>query len=154
MENYQILIYIVFIIVGLVFLFLAFNLNRKAKKAAESWPTVPGTVVNSSVTIRTSHSTKGQTRISHVPVVNYEYQVDEQKYATDRITFGSASFGKKKADAIVAAYPQGAPVTVHYDPIDPSKAVLETKAIGVGSNIFLGILLLAVGSLALIFLSN
>ena len=72
-------------------------------------------------------------------------KVDGQKYTGNEIAFGSSTYGKKKADAIAAAYPQGAPVTVHYDPAKPDKAVLETKSVGGGSLIALGIILIAVG---------
>jgi hypothetical protein len=130
---------------GLLFIFLAFMRSKKAKSAAEKWSTVAGGILTSEVIIHHSRDSHGRTTINFMPKVTYEYQVDGQKFTGDGIAFGTATYGKKKADAIAAAYPQGTPVTVHYDPANPAKAVLETKSVGGGALVALGIILIALG---------
>ena len=153
MENFSIILYIIFIIGGLIFFALAINQFRKAKKAAETWLTASGVVLDSSVTVHRSRTSKGNTSISYKPQVNYEYQVKDQKYSSDRIGFGSTSYSLRgKADKAIANYLQGAQVTVYYDPADPSKAVLETKAMGGVSFIVLGVILLVMGLIAIFVL--
>ena len=48
---------------------------------------------------------------------------------------------------------EGAPVTVHYDPANPAKAVLETKSVGGGNFIALGIILITTGFMYLYVVS-
>ncbi len=145
MSNVNTILVVVLFLGGLLFIALAVFQSLKAKKAAENWPTVAGGILNSEVVIHHSHNSKGHTTVSFMPKISYEYLVNGQKYTGDGIGFGTATYGKKKADAIVATYPQGAPVTVHYDPANPAKAVLETKSVGGGNLIALGIILIAVG---------
>jgi len=145
MESFNIIILAAFFLGGVLFIVLAVLRSRKAKMAAENWPTVAGGVLSSEVVIHRSHSSRGYTTVNYMPKVSYEYQVNGQKYLGDGIGFGTATYGKKKAEEIAAIYPQGTPVTVHYDPSDPSKAVLETKSVGGGNFIALGIILIATG---------
>ena len=152
MENLNWIIVIALFLGGVFFIVLAVLRSRKAKMAAENWPTVAGGVLSSEVIIHRSHSSRGYTTVNYMPKVSYEYQVNGQKYLGDGIGFGTATFGKKKADEIAAKYPQGAPVTVHYDPANPAKAVLETRSVGGGNFIALGIILIATGFMYLYIL--
>ena len=149
MDNSNIIIYVAFLIGGLLFIFLAINQYMKAKKAEKTWLTAPGVVLNSDIQVRQSRSSKGQTTRSYLPQVSYQYQVNDQTYTGDRLGFGSGSYGKGKANKIIAVYPQGAQVTVHYDPADPSKAVLETTATDGVKFIALGIILIVMGAVAI-----
>ena len=144
------LIFGAFILGGVLFIGLAINQFMKARKAAETWPVAAGTVLNSSVQTHTRRNSRGQTTRSYEPRVSYQYQVGGQTFTGERLGFGNASYGQGKADKKIALYPQGAPVSVHYDPADPSKAVLETKAAGGASYLALGIILLVVGVFGLI----
>ena len=153
MENFSIILYSVIVISGLIFFALAILQYMKAKKAAETWLTASGVVLDSSVTVHRGRTSKGHTTVSYKPQVNYEYQVKDQKYNNDRIGFGTAAYSfKGKADKVIANYMRGTQVTVHYDPADPSKAVLETKAMGGMSFIILGVILLATGLFAIFLL--
>ena len=149
MENFNILLYIAFLIGGLIFIGVAINQYMKAKKAEKTWLTAPGVVLNSDIQVRQSRSSRGQTTRSYLPQVSYQYQVKDQTYSGDRLGFGSGSYGKGKANKIIAVYPQGAQVTVHYDPADPSKAVLETTATDGVKFIALGIILIVMGAVAI-----
>jgi uncharacterized integral membrane protein len=154
MDNFNIIIYVAFLIGGLIFIGVAINQYMKAKKAEKTWLTAPGVVLNSDIQVRQSRSSRGQTTRSYLPQVSYQYQVKDQTYTGDRLGFGSGSYGKGKANKIIAVYPQGAQVTVHYDPADPSKAVLETKATAGGSLLALGIILLVMGVVLIFVLSK
>ena len=149
MGNINNFLYIAFILGGIIFIGAAINQIQKAKKAEKTWLTVHGTVLKSSIKVNRNRNSKGQTTTNYEPQVNYQYQVKDQTYSGDRLGFGSGRFGKAKADKKIALYPQGAQVIVHYDPADPSKAVLETKALGGGLNLILGILLLVLGIVGL-----
>jgi hypothetical protein len=145
MENYNVFWFVAIFIGGLIFIGVAINQYMKAKKADKTWLTVPGVVLNSDIRVHRSRSSKGQTTTSYEPQVSYQYQVNLQTYNGDRLGFGSGSYGKAKADRKIAIYPQGAQVIVHYDPADPSKAVLETKAMGGVTFLTLGIILIVMG---------
>ncbi len=147
--NITVILYIVFIIGGLAFIYLAFSQRSKAKKAGETWPTVPGVVTESRISSHTSHY-KGRTSTQLTAQVKYEYQVNAQIYDSNRLGFGNPGSGKKKANAKIAEYPVGTPVTVHYYPADPSNAVLETKAYSFVSNLCLAAGMIAIGVFGLL----
>ncbi len=98
--------------------------------SAARWPTTAGTVITSRAE---SHRElvprgKGQTVVVWSPLVEYSYRVGGRDYHGVRIAFGPAvSGGRGFAEAIIARYPASTPVTVHYDPANPSQATLETR---------------------------
>jgi hypothetical protein len=60
------------------------------------------------------------------PVVEYSYRVEDRDYHGTRLAFGADVAGAQaRAEATVARYPAGRTVTVHFDPANPSSAVLE-----------------------------
>jgi hypothetical protein len=62
------------------------------------------------------------------PVIEYSYRVDGREYHSTQIAFGGKLAGSEElAQAKAARYPQGADVVVHYDPKNPSNAVLDAK---------------------------
>ena len=146
--NIVTIIYLAVILAGGLFIFLAINQKLKAQKAEKTWPTVPGVVLDSEIKIHRRTSSRGGSSRTYQPYVTYEYRVKDQAYVSDQLGFGNATYGSGKAHDILALYPQGAPVTVHYDPTDPSKAVLETKAVGFWIYLILGIIILAAGIVA------
>lgn len=145
MGNTNLLIFGVVLLGGLIFLGLAINQYLKAKKAEKSWLKTTGVVLNSGVEVRQSRNSKGQKTRSYIPKVSYQYQVKDQTYNSERLGFGSGSFGESKANKKIALYPLGVQVTVHYDPADPSKAVLETKATDFVKFLAFGIILSSIG---------
>src|SRR5262249_42290330 len=98
-------------------------------RAAARWPSVPGTVLSSRAESRRelTHTGGGTTATVWSPLVEYSYQVGVQSYHGSRVAFGpEVAGGRELADAVVARYPTGAAVTVHYDPANPGHATLET----------------------------
>jgi len=108
-----------------------------------SWPTTTGLVTESYVTSLITL----EDETLYAPVVIYSYDVDGLTFSYNRMTFspseGSPDFSW--AAAIVSSYPTDSPITVRYDPADPSVNVLEP---GLESSTYL--LLIAGAALVLI----
>lgn len=102
---------------------------RTARRISDSknWPTVQGTVI-SSQSLRDSSRIKGG-GYNHYYTVNvtYRYSVNGGTYQSNVFVFGVAkSFpDSAQAQSVVTAHPVNGPVTVYYDPSDPSSACLE-----------------------------
>jgi hypothetical protein len=64
--------------------------------------------------------------------IGYEYQVDDKKYSSDRISFGGAysSNSRSEHEEIAIQYPRNSRVKVFYKPDDPTTAVLEPGTTG------------------------
>jgi hypothetical protein len=58
------------------------------------------------------------------------------------------SFDLGTAQGIINRYQAGQPATVHYDPADPTQAVLETKSRGANLMLILGAVFAVVGLVA------
>jgi len=98
-------------------------------RASARWPSTPGTVLSSRVEGHSTLVTRGGGQSTTVwsPLVEYSFHVGERSYHGSRIAFGpEVAAGRGLADAVVARYPVGASVTVHYDPANPAHATLET----------------------------
>src|SRR5437868_386889 len=80
------LVAIPFVIVALVFVYLAIRASRKAS-ISRSWPATTGKILAAGIEPRRSHSSNG-TSTSYYPVVQYEYTVNGQRFLGNRITFG------------------------------------------------------------------
>ena len=101
--------------------------------AAESWPTVEGQVV-------LSRRHQGRTRLRDF---EYRYTVDGTEYASHRAAFVRVPY----VDPLHAAYPSGSRVTVHYDPGDPARAVIEPGAplLGIFAESVVALVMLGIG---------
>jgi Protein of unknown function (DUF3592) len=92
---------------------------------AAKWPTVRGKV-EASTTESYIKREDNRDETHYVPVVEYVYQVQGHDYRSRQIKLGVTVDGSQFiADKIAAKYPQGSDVTVHYNPDNPSNAVLE-----------------------------
>jgi hypothetical protein len=108
---------------------------------ANDWPTTMGEVTQSY--IQTQHGREGTT---YSPVVFYTYQVDGFSYTSNRVSMMTVSSSDySQAANVVERYSVGSMVEVHYDPDQPSSAMLET---GMGGMAW--IVLLVGGSFAAI----
>lgn len=112
------------------------------KKGYESkfWPAAQGKILSTDIEVRKSTSRDhraglNRTTTSHHGVVKYEYAVSGQTFESDRISYKSYGGSQEHAKKVVAAYPVGSSVTVHYNPGNPAESVLEP---GVGWASFLG----------------
>jgi hypothetical protein len=110
------------------FAFIHFRAAGKAK-ASETWPTTIGKILSSEVLVEESRDGEGSTWYN--PVVAYSYSAGGRSLEGSRIRFANMRRGsRKKAEAVLASYRAGAPVTVRYNPEKPDEAVLETQKPG------------------------
>jgi hypothetical protein len=93
----------------------AYRIERVMR--AKNWPTTPGHVLFSKITVGTSSGGNHQTE------VRYEYVLDGQRYV------GSASLvaGLDETRALMRAYPAGSEVPVHFDPSSHERSLLVTQ---------------------------
>ncbi|MGB8353436.1 MAG: DUF3592 domain-containing protein [Chthoniobacteraceae bacterium] len=105
------------LIILIAFPFLIWKAYKKVglAKASAAWPGVPGIVTASG---RTKSGWRTQ------PLVTYSYEVDGKAYTSTKVSPAEA-VPAKETDPILSRYPVQTPVTVHYQPSDPSIAFLE-----------------------------
>ena len=142
-------------------LLLAGRRQRTQALATEAWPTVGGTITASRLDRQSRTQTRQgrrTARTTYTPVVDYTFDVGGKPLRGNKIFPGSTmSFDLGTAQDIVNRYQAGAPVTVHYNPADPTQAVLETSSrsanmLMIMGGVFIGIgvvMLLAVAAMAL-----
>jgi hypothetical protein len=140
---------LVFLVLGVIFLIVGLVATKRAK-AAQSWPSMPGTVMRSEVVRHESTDEDGSSSVTFEPVVEYSFSVMGQPFTGKRIAFGANRFNHNKAVEITARYPIGARPNVYYNPDKPKDSVLETSASGGKLFVILGGVFSAVGLVALI----
>jgi hypothetical protein len=101
--------------------------DRRRARAARAWPATSGRIVTSSVEEKRLPGDRPNVRFA--PRVAYEYEVEGRRYQSERIAFRDVfwSLAPQGPAAQVARYPEGAAVTVYYDPQRPQDAVLERE---------------------------
>lgn len=117
---------------------------RSASSKARGWPVVPGQVVERTVGPSTTTGASRPGRYFE-PRVTYRYTVEGKTYEGHRISLTTKAYGEETARRVANELPDA--VQVHYNPRDPSDAVLQPSA--VGTSIFLligGVIGLLVGA--------
>lgn len=100
---------------------LTFGRMLYAQHQAERLPTTMGTVITSEVTKVVDR--EGRTNYSAQIV--FEYQIEGLTYTSDRYRHIKWSSPSSHAHSITNRYPIGSEVAVHYNPTEPSYAILE-----------------------------
>jgi hypothetical protein len=115
-------------LMGLAALLMSYAYWRTNSRAA-SWPAVPGAISLSGVKEVRSTTGSGGNRqrvTSFEPSVEYTYKINDHSYVGRQIKLGmTASGSRASAEAVIARYPVGAAVEVHYDPANPGEAAIE-----------------------------
>jgi len=94
------------------------------------WPTTPGTIVDSHIASEEVGTYVGKS--SNRPMyasrlhLTYVYDVDGRRYTGSRWSALPPS-ANQATHAMLRKYPSGGAVVVHYDPGDPTSAVLDTS---------------------------
>jgi len=135
-----------FAVIGFVVLGIGVYL-LSSDSATKNWPTADGVVTSSKLETNTvqTKDIAGHLRYreSRVPKVSYRYTVDGRQLE------GSKLHREPRADdqgaTVVARYPVGKAVKVHYDPKDPTSSVLEPET-SVG-----GVVMTAIGGFFFLF---
>ncbi len=104
-----------------------YRMSRRSateRRAAQSWPSVPGMVLSSSVQWRRGTDNRDEQNA----VVIYQYEVNGKSYQGQTIKAGEQFLRVRmpgEDQAIVNRYPAGASVMVYYNPSKPEEAALE-----------------------------
>lgn len=107
-------------------LILAGRLSIRRTAESETWPTVDGFVIESTVAAR--HEGKQVYR----PVVRYRYEVGGERFEGSRIQWAATAGYRKytRARRMLDRYRSGSTIKVHYDPQRPGVAVLNPGRAG------------------------
>jgi uncharacterized protein (TIGR03435 family) len=124
---------LLFVVIGLVAVSVGVSMMIKSLRT-EHWPVTDGVI--QSAEMKSHSGSKGGTTYS--AEVTYTYQVAGTGYTGDKVSIGQMSSSSEYARGILNRYPIGKKVSVHYQPGDPSEAVLETGIHG-GTWICLGV---------------
>lgn len=141
---------IIVALVGVVFAIIGFVSRRRAA-LSQSWPTVSGEVLTSTIVQHHSTDSDGSSSTSFEPLVEYRYTVIGSEMIGKKIAFGANQFDFGTAQRIIGRYPTGSAVQVHYNPDKPTEAVLETRANGGMVFLVVGIVLVIAGILIAVF---
>lgn len=127
---------------------------------ARNWPETAGTIL--SVTVRTDSRSTGNAALTaeqrerrrrYYPSITYRWEIDGAPYTGSRYRLGTTHEKfktREQATAAAAAFRNGAPIRVYYDPANPSEAVLNRDTSGgVFVPLPIGLLFAAVGWLGL-----
>ena len=101
-------------------------LKWREVREASTWHPAPGKIIASTVEQRsvTTDLQSGRTEIRNFPAITFEYQVAGKKLRGNRYSLGE-NVGNFAVAETLARFPRGRPVTVFYDPGDPTRAVIE-----------------------------
>ncbi len=119
-------------------------------RPAAGWPTAIAAVVYSQVASETRRDRRGREMVRFVPVIAYDYEVDQTSYRAARLRFGDAATADPdEAKAVVDRYPVGAGIEIRHHPNRPGDAVIEGASDRVDATLIAGIALavLALASL-------
>lgn len=112
-----------FVAIGLVTggaLYVLSNRFQERAEQARQWSEVPAVIE----TARLANLGKGKFE----PKFTYSYSVGGSSYTGRRLQFGGVAMSRDEAEAVMAAYPAGAPTTARYDPHRHDFSVLRVDA--------------------------
>ncbi len=117
-----------------------------------NWPSTKGIVAKSY--LHEYYSDDDSNEASYDPIVEYNFTVKEKFYTNDRRTYESVGMNKTQAAKVISKYPLDFPVTVYYNPDDPTIAVLEPGAYGTNYDMVIwGYILFIAGLIAFIIVT-
>ena len=106
---------------------------------SQKWPVAEGVILRAEVEeVRVNEKRSDDSNtvnarppgqyLRYRPVIEYQWQVNGDTYDRARRNYSAAQGNedsRAEAEAIIAPYPVGAKVEIHYDPDKPSRAILE-----------------------------
>jgi Tfp pilus assembly protein PilV len=114
-----VLMSLVFIAIGLGMLYYARSASAKAQQSL-SWPQAEGAISHSAVLQQMQQTSSSNNAATYKADVTYRYKVQGRDYSSERITLADFSSSTGRAQGIVDRYPDGATVTVYYNPVNPN----------------------------------
>ena len=147
---------VIFFLVSLLAATTAIKDWRRYRES-ENWVPITAQIVSGNIFAR-----RGSKSTSYVLDIKSAYKVAGQSYENNQFSFGSEGTGydtRKKAEGMLAKYPNGSQAMIYYDPSNPQQSVLERKydstgailavivgVIGAGMIIYSYLQLLALGN--------
>jgi hypothetical protein len=139
------------VLAGLAIFLIRLGLaNRQMDRDSATWPTTDGKILTAVLAAKW-HPAAGSYR---VPRVRYSFAAAGKTFQASLIRPGLEQFGtgiKIMPEEYLERFPVGGSVQGHYDPANPSNAVLELDEIGGMRNIFAGSIFAVLAIAALIF---
>jgi hypothetical protein len=121
---------LVFIGIGAAILRYGVSMSAKARQSL-TWPTTEGEIAHSAVLYQPGTRSGDTTSAATFKAdVSYRYKVDGVDYSSERIALLDLASSSGRAQGLVLRYPDGARVSVHYNPADHAEAVLEPGNVG------------------------
>jgi hypothetical protein len=115
----------IFLIVGAAAICFGFvSLVRSLQ--CKGWPVVTGVIRTGEI----KEKGGGEGGSTYTPHISYEYTANGSRFTAEKIAFGMASGSMSDGQTFLRSYPIGKTVLVHYNPSDPSEAVLDTAMHG------------------------
>lgn len=137
---------IVSVILGLYFIFTSYDKYNFARRVRKTWLTASGIILDSKLKVHASKSSRGgNVALNFEPQVTYQFQVLNQTYTGERLTFDPRTYSFEELQKEPHRPQTGESVVVYYDPADPTQTVLETNDTSVGKYLLFGILCLVGG---------
>jgi hypothetical protein len=124
-------------------------------REASRWLPAPGTIISSKIEQRevdsdTASDTRGKRTYRNFPAITFEYVVAGRTFRGTRYSVRE-NVGNVLINEALAKFPQGAAVTVFYNPADPSRSVIErTMPEGAVQVMVLLSIILVAGSIGLV----
>jgi hypothetical protein len=125
---------VIFSLIGIALLVVAvivFFLRKRSaalQAASVTWPTVEGKITDAKL-----HTFRDKDRhVNYMARVWHTYEVNGASYTVEKISWGGQPYAQVSipANAVLARYPVGSPVQVHYNPQKPKQSVLEPNEKG------------------------
>jgi hypothetical protein len=102
--------------------------NAALGHASKAWPTATARIAESRVAEKGTYVKTMRTGTRYRLKVEYRYRVQGAEYLSRRVQFGDKWLDDEDfVRELAAKYPAGAEVTVHYNPKNPSSAVLDAS---------------------------
>lgn len=98
--------------------------KRQNEPITGTWLPTQGIVISSEIQEHNAINPKNNKTV-FTPVVRYQYTCVGRSYTGFRISFHSQEYSRAEAQMIADRYTPGNSVTLYYDPLHPSEAVLE-----------------------------
>jgi hypothetical protein len=111
---------------GVILIISALTFGRRAKTNI-SWPAVKGKVLSSEVVESSGLTDQGVPFSSFKPVIRFKYGVNQVEYISIHIGQSVLQANHPAIQQISEKFPIGKSVTVHFDPQNPTEAILAPQ---------------------------
>ena len=101
-------------------------MNRSEKNASSAWPTTPGVITTCELEeVRSKPRRLPYEIVKFTVRVRYDYAVNGKDFEGNRIVFSDNLWEQSSAESRAAKYAVGTSHPVYYNPMFPSRSVLE-----------------------------